>query len=450
MKLTDTAVDRIPIPEKGKAPSWLRDSDHKDAVSGFAIRVTSGGVRTFILNYRTKGGRQRQYTIGSRPSWGCIAARKRAAELRRMVDTGQDPAEIVKTERDAPTMVDLCDSALREHYADVRESTRKNVEAQIDNYIRPAFGARKVKDINREDINALHRKISETAPYQANRVRATLNTLFNIAIGEPRRWQINNNPVKGSRRNEENKRERYLGREDKDELKRFLTALASYPETRAARVPDEKKAVVRKAAEQARDIIFLALVTGARQGEVRAMRWPYYDAKEGRIAGISLTAAIWTKPNSQTKQNKLHDVALSPEAIECLQRLRASAEPDATYVFPGRGGKGFRTQIKNDWEILCRDAGLIDAKTGKRNMRLHDLRHSFASLGANAGLTLQEVGGLLGHSNAATTARYVHLFKDKERSATAKIGKTISSAQSAEIVDHPEKEEKTFNRAGVA
>src|SRR5262249_59216119 len=136
----------------------------------------------------------------------------------------------------------------------------------------------------------------------------------------------------------------------------------------------------------------LLLLTGARSGEVFAATWDQFDLEAGR----------WTKPSSHTKQKKQHVVPLSPEARELLQHIRRGADETQTYVFPSTGKTGHLTTLKKSWRLICKAAGIT-------NLRIHDLRHSYASIAINAGLTLPVIGRLLGHTQTATTARYTHL-----------------------------------------
>jgi integrase len=148
------------------------------------------------------------------------------------------------------------------------------------------------------------------------------------------------------------------------------------------------------------------------------MRWA--DLNEG----------TWTKPASTTKQKKTHTVPLSAPARQLLSELSESAETNAEYVFPGRWG-GYRTEVRRAWRELC-----VAAKI--KGVRIHDLRHSYASQLASSGFSLPVIGALLGHSQPATTARYAHLFDEVTRQATERVGAVIAGSDkpSAEVVPH--------------
>ncbi len=386
-KLTDSIVKNLVSPATGYRIEY--DSD----VKGFGCRITAAGARAFVLNYRTKAGRERRYTIGSFPDWSVSAARAEAKELKQRVDRGEDPMGEVQALRAAPTVADLSQRFTKEHLPKTRESTRKEYAALIDGYIVKSLGSLKVADVTYSDVDALHRKISKHAPYRANRTISLLSKMFELAI----RWDYRtDNPAKGIERNQELKRHRYLSG---DEVGRLSMALAEHRDQVAA------------------NIIRLLLLTGARSAEVRGMRWDELDLKAG----------IWTKPASTTKQKLEHRVPLSAPARQLLSELRGQAREDAEFVFPSFGVKGYRGDMSVDWKDLCKAAGISDA-------RIHDLRHTYASVLASAGLSLPVIGALLGHSQPATPARYAHLFDDPLRAATERVGAIVTGKVTAEVI----------------
>jgi integrase len=386
LKLTDSVVKALPTPLSGNKVHY--DSD----VKGFGARVTAGGARAFILNYRTRTGRERRYTIGSFPDWQTTAARKEAADLKRLIDRGGDPLAGLEAERSAPTMADLCARFEEEHVAKKRATTQEDYRSMIRNDILPALKHKKVAEVDFTDVDALHRRVTKRAPYRANRVLAVLSKMFALAI----KWKMRpDNPTKGIERNPENKRERYVAG---DELARLSAALAEHPD------------------QEASNIVRLLLLTGARRGEVLGARWEQFD----------LTTGVWTKPSAHTKQKKTHRVPLSAPARQLLAELYAAAGEGAEYVFPGRS-EGHRINVKRDWAEVCRAAGLS-------GLRVHDLRHSYASMLASAGLSLPIIGALLGHTQPATTARYAHLFDDPLRAATERVGAIVTGRPIGEIM----------------
>src|SRR5829696_7639661 len=198
-KLTDGIVKALPAPPRGARITY--DTD----VKGFGVRVTAAGARAFILNYRTRLGRERRYTIGTFPDWKSTAARAEAAELKKQIDRGGDPLGEIQAGRETPTVADLCDRFLAEYLPRKPASTQKSYSQQIEAEIRPVLGRLKVAKVSFADVDGLHRTISKRAPYRANRVLALLSRMFSISVRCE--WRTDN-PCKGVERNQEHKRRR--------------------------------------------------------------------------------------------------------------------------------------------------------------------------------------------------------------------------------------------------
>jgi integrase len=357
-RLTDKIVKSLAAPTRGNAITY--DSE----VRGFGARITAAGAVAFILNYRVKSsGLERRYTIGSYPDWSVAAARERAKELKRHVDNGGDPIGEHRTARDAPTMADACEQFLAEYVEKKRPATRAEYTSVIRGTVLPTLGSKKLAAVEHSDIERLHRDVTRRgAPIRANRTVAVLSKIYSQAI----KWNLcTANPCKGIERNLEPRRQRYL---TPDELARLTKALADHPKQRTA------------------DIFRLLLWTGARRGEVLGAAWDQFD----------LAAGVWTKPASNTKQRREHRIPLSKPARQLLTRLRAESG-DSPWVFPG--DDGHRRNVRNAWASICKRARI----TG---LRIHDLRHSYASTLVSAGFSLPTIGALLGHSLPQTTARY--------------------------------------------
>ena len=152
----------------------------------------------------------------------------------------------------------------------------------------------------------------------------------------------------------------------------------------------------------------LALLTGARRGELLAAKWVDFD----------LAAGVWVKPASTTKQKSLHRVALSDVAVRLLLEMRRHS-PDEAWVFPARRG-GHRVTLREPWDAIRAAAGIPD-------VRLHDLRHTFASISASSGASLPLIGAMLGHASPATTHRYAHLLDDPQRAAANRVAEAIGT-----------------------
>src|SRR6516164_9869142 len=384
-RLTDRAVKSVPAPDTGNKVHY------DDLVRGFGIRVTTAGARSFVLDYRRRSDAlQRRVTIGQFPDWSTAAAREEAKRLKREVDGGADPVGEYREARAAATVADLCDRFERDYIPRKRSSTQQSYRQQIAADIRPAFGRMKVAAVSVADVDAWHRKMSTRAPIHANRALAALSRMFSLAI----RWGLrSDNPCKGIERNQEHKRRRYLSA---NELTRLIKALDAYSD------------------QQSAEIIRLLLLTGARRGEALQARW--HD--------INLETGVWSKPGATTKQRTEHRVPLNDAAQRLLLDLRERTPVKSEWVFPTANG-GHSLDVKEAWATLCRRAKISGA-------RVHDLRHTYASVLASAGLSLLIIGQLLGHTNPVTTARYSHLLDDPLRAATQRAGAIITGKPAAE------------------
>jgi integrase len=377
-KLTDALVRKLEVPARGAKITY--DGE----VKGFGVRVTANGAKSFVLNYRTRAGRERRLTIGSWPDWSVGAARDEAKRHKRAIDQGGDPLEEIEAERTAPTMADLA-QRYREDHLPRKRSARDDV-SMIERDVLPALGRIKVANVRHADVEKLHRDVSKRAPYRANRVVSLLSRMFNLSI----RWGWRaDNPARGIERNHEDRPQRFLS---PAEIARLAAVLDGHPERTSA-------ALVR----------FL-LLSGCRFGEAAGATWDQFD----------LEAGVWVKPSAHTKAKREHRVPLSAPARQLLAELRA-ANGDHPHVFPGKDGRPLTT-VKTFWASVCRAANIQGA-------RIHDLRHTHASILASAGLSLPIIGALLGHTHVSTTARYAHLLDDPLREAAERVGAVVAGGK---------------------
>jgi len=383
MHLTDNIIKRLPTPERDNRITF------DGAVKGFGIRITAGGAKTFVLAYR-RDGQQRRYNIGAFGAWNTTQAREEAKRLKRAVDAGGDPSSEREDSRTAPTMVALAERFITDYLPRKRPSTQRVYSQQIKADILPALGTRKVAAVSHADVDRFHHAMRDR-PTHANRTLAVLSKMFSLAAKWG--WRIDN-PCKSVERFGENKRTRYL---TGPELARLSAALAELRDQSAA------------------DAIRLLLLTGARRGELLAAKW----------GDIDLDGRTWIKPASSTKQKLEHRVPLSAPARQLLAEMRARAETE--FLFPAARGGGHRPHINEAWIRLRKTAKL-------GGVRLHDLRHSYASVLASAGMSLPVIGSLLGHATPVTTARYSHLFDDVRREASERAAAILTGKASAEIV----------------
>jgi integrase len=403
-KITKSAVDAL-APSGAEVVLWDQE------VRGFGIRARAGGAKTYILHYRTGSGRAaplRKLTIGKHGSpWTPDMARIEAKRLLGLVASGEDPADRRANERKALTLAELCDLYLAEGATHKKASTLKADVARVAHHIKPLLGQMRVDKVARADIERVLTdvKAGKTAaptPKKGERRRpgsivtggsgvaaqcvALLSTLLAFAVSRGLR---SDNPARGIKKPPVRKMERFLSEE---EIARLAAALA----TESSRTGNPYPAAA----------IRLLLLTGGRRGEILGLRWPHVDFEQRYLR----------LPDSKTGAKVVY---LNPPALEALARLpHVEGNP---YVFPG---KAERTPLGGIDKVWFR----VRALAGLEGVRLHDLRHSFASMGVAGGLSLPIIGALLGHKHPATTGRYAHLSADPVRAANDVIGMRIAAA----------------------
>lgn len=381
-KINETFVKKI-------APQKSNQKIHYDnEVSGFGIRITKAGTKSFILNYHINK-RERRFTIGKFPAWTAAAAREKAKDLRRLVDQGIDPLEERIERREAPTVADLWAEYESVHLPKLAPRSQKDQRGMWTTYILPELSSVAVRDLSSRQTDRLHANITEKTPTRANRVLEVLRTALNLAI----RWGwIEKNPADGFPRNAEHSRERYLTPE---EYELVFAALDKMQNQKAA------------------NAIRLIILTGARRGEVLGLEWEEVDLQRG----------IWNRPPHKSKDRKAKRIPFSSEALVLLNTMHDEAE--SNFLFPTSKGSCM-PDLNRPWRWLKEETGLAD-------IRIHDLRHSFASVLVSNGKTLETIGKLLGHSQYQTTMRYAHLMDDPLRDATNSFSQSASSTISKTI-----------------
>lgn len=385
VRIKDQLVRELDAPAKGNKIVY------DDKISGFGVRVTAAGRRSFILNYYFKG-RERRITIGAYPEWTVLAARKRAEEFRLKIVNGIDPLEEKQSAYAAPTMRELFKRYDVEYLPRLAPRTAADIRSMFAKIILPRLGAKKVEDVTFSDCEALHRMVSKDRPVRANRVHEVLRRGFNLAL----KWGwVTENPAARVERNTEHKRARYLAPE---EIARLVEALDTHPQRTSCAA------------------IKFMLLTGCRRGEALGARWDQFDP----------ALRVWVKPAATTKQRREHRVPLSSMASGVLQERRAARDAlpasdplgQSPFVFSGDEGRAL-VDVKRTWAAVSKVAGL-------GNTRMHDLRHTFASIAVSQGQSLPVIGAMLGHTQPQTTARYAHLFDDSLLNAAEMVGSAIN------------------------
>lgn len=366
-------------------------------IRGFGLRVWASGSRSYFLKYRY-GTAQRWHTIGVHGDpWTVDQARSEAARLKLLVAQGRDPSAEAKEERQAETFDVFADRYLSEvSELHKKPATAHGDRAALAKHIRPKFGKLRVKDIQPSDIDRLSRSMRAT-PYAANRCLALLSHMFTKA----ERWGLrppHSNPCRHAERYQETARDRFL---KPKELKRLGRALSVVE--RADTAPYVVAA------------IRLLIFTGARLNEILTLKWEYVDAD----------ARLLRLPDSKTGAKT---IALAPAALSVLQSLpRQAGNP---YVICGAKEGGHLINLQKPWRRI-RKAALID------DVRIHDLRHSFASVAVANGMSLPVIGAMLGHSQHQTTLRYAHLADDPRLAAAEAVASAIvarMSGNTAQII----------------
>ena len=379
-----------------------------EARKGFGLRVEVSGLKSFIVRYRAAGGGRnapaREMVIGRYDTWKADDARKEAGKIFNRVDAGQDPASDRNRKRTELTMSGLCELYLKEGTTNKKASTLAIDKGRIEHHIVPLLGKRLVSEVDSRDIKRFMqdvakgktkadiktkfrgRAIVEGGKGTAARTVGLLGGIFTFAIEEKMRAD---NPVRGVKRFADNKGERFLSANE----------LASLGEA-------IRQVEAQGANKFAIAIIRLLTFTGARKSEITKLKWQEVDFDRSclRLADSKSGAKV---------------VPLGPPALAVLSGLIQSDE--SQFVFPAEsGGLAFQGTEKV-WRKLRLAAGL----TG---LRIHDLRHSFASAGLLAGDNLAIIGKLLGHADVKTTARYAHLSDDPVKQAANRISNSIAAA----------------------
>ena len=355
--------------KKAKAGDILKDRD----IKGLHLRCFEQS-KGFYLYYRTKAGIQRKPKLGDYGSITLAQARRVAKDMLGQVAGGGDPSKNFADARAEPTVQELWDEIWKRHYSKKKAGAQS--EASYNTHVKAKLGGKRLSEVRHIDIVDLHTEISKTAPVMANRVVALLSKMFNFAI-RPLEWTTTN-PAKGTERNKERKRRRYMQGEEAGRIAEIL----------------HRESVANP---QSVAFLYLLILTGARKGEIAKAKW-------SMIAGNRIV--ITEHKTDGTGEDRL--INLPPAALEVLARLPKTSGTITGILSP-----------KKFWDRVRVEAGCPD-------LRMHDLRHSFASAAISAGLGLAQIGELLGHRSAQTTMRYAHLMEEAANAAVTATADVIA------------------------
>jgi integrase len=407
-RISKRSVDALTC-GRGKDRELLWDA----ALAGFGVAAFPSGKKVYVAQFR-KDGRSRRIAIGDHGRLTPDEARSEAKKLLGAIEAGNDPIEDRRKARAMRTFREVADEFMRLHVAPMRKGrTRGEYQALLRNRILPTIGNMRMADIRRADVARMHTRMSD-APYSANRSLALISSIWNWAA---RRDEVgfNDNPCRGVQRNPESGRQRFLTTGELARLGDALTLAETeglpwqVDETRpkAKHVPKNKRKTHADPFSVA--AIRLLIFTGARLREILHAQWQQVDFGRGIIH----------LPDSKTGKKPIYLSAATQAVLSSLPRTEGNP-----HVIPGLKPGSARSDLKRPWAAITKAAGL-------EGLRIHDLRHTFASFGAGASLGLPIIGKLLGHTQPSTTQRYAHLDADPMRRAVETIGATIAAAMGA-------------------
>jgi integrase len=380
-KLTKRVVDAA----EGRAREYfIWDED----LPGFGLRILPSGRKRYIIQYRA-GRRSRRISLGPSTVLTCEQARGRAITIIAVTKNGEDPAARRAADRRAITVKELVERFEKEHIdLRLKPSTAKGYKRMLERFVIPRLGNHRVNEVTRADVAQLHHDLRHIA-YDANRCLEMISKMFNLA----EMWGLRpdgSNPRKHIKKYPEEKRERFLSAA---ELRRVGEVLREM-EQEGIELPSAIAAVR------------LLILTGCRLGEIMTLKWEHVD-----IRGKALRL-----PDSKTGAKVVHLGQPAAEVLEKIERVEKNP-----WVIVGTKPGARLTDLQPFWQRARARAGLKD-------VRIHDLRHTFASTAVAAGQGLPMIGKLLGHTQVQTTARYAHLAADPVKEAVNRVASDLARA----------------------
>ena len=384
VKLTQQIIDNELHCPDGKTSIELCDR-------GLYVEVRSScpGQGTYYLRYKDSTGKTCHQKIGRTTDIDLADARKKAKQLKAEIALGANPRGEAKAQKEVPTLDSFFDQQYLPHIRVHKRSWKRDVELYAR--LRPVFGGQRLNQISRQRMQQFHASLVETdglQPATADHVMKVARRMLNLAI----EWQVLTGPNVLSRIklfNPDNRVDRHL---NSAQLARLMAVLESDP--------NRTSSLAAK---------FL-LATGCRLNEALSAKWSQVDRANG----------TWSIPAANSKSRRIRSVPLSRTACDVLDQLQTEGVYDYLFV-NRRTGKRF-VSIAKSWLRVREKAGLP-------NVRLHDLRHTFASLLINAGETLYVVKHVLGHSDTRVTERYAHLSQASQKKAANAASLAIEDAK---------------------
>ena len=381
LTLSNRAVEKLTVE---------RDTVFWDGeLTGFGVRVYPSGGKVYVAQARGPSGPKR-VTVGRHGVLGAEQARRRAALVIARVKAGEPPVPepLAVKQGTGPTVGELAERFLKE-YAAVRykPGTLAWTRTVVGRYIVPEFGKLALATVERTQVRELHHRLSH-APSIANMVVRTLSLMYRLAED----WGLvpeGCNPCRSVVKYPQRRRERFLTDEEFTKLGQVL----------------DEAATEGGASPAAVSAIRLLMLTGCRKSEILTLRWEH----------VALDAGELRLPETKTGARV---ISLPPMAVKLLAGL--PRDPDSPWVIPGRHPGTHLRDLTDAWKVIRTRAGLDD-------VRIHDLRHSFASRALAIGESLPMIGKLLGHSQVETTARYAHLARDTVHDSAARVAESLAT-----------------------
>jgi len=375
LRLTKRAVDALAVEEKD-AVFWDRE------LAGFGVRVYPTGRKVYVVQSRGPGGPKRK-ALGRHGEISCEEARKSAAALIDGIKRGEVPAPDAQL-----TVAELAERFMRVHVsAHCKPATAASYGSTLEKHVVPSLGGKGIGEVTGGDVMAVHHRMRET-PMAADIAVDVLSRMYVLAEA----WGLatpGNNPCRAVRRYRRRPRERFL---TPDEFRRLGRAMREVEAEGSAR-PETLLA------------LRLLMLTGCRKSEILELRWDDVD----------LTAGELRLQDAKSGPRMVH---LTAPALLVLGQVPRT--PGEARVFPGREGRSHKPYFDLLWRRVRARAGLED-------VRVHDLRHSYASRALALGEGLPTIAKLLGHAGISTTSRYAHLMREAEKTAAARVGESIGA-----------------------
>ena len=380
--LSKRIVDALPVSDR-EIVYWDRK------LPGFGVRVHPSGSKVYMVHKRS-GGKSRRVTIGRHGVWSPEAARREAGGIIARLEKGEKPGRPGADSPSAtgPMIAELAEQYMTNHVAvRCKPTTARSCRHILDKYLLPQFGARRLGEITPDEVGTLHYRLRET-PIMANQVISLFSRLFHKAAASGDA-PAGGNPCRFIKKYPTRSRERFLSEKEFERLGAVLRDLET-----ARRISRSAAAALR-----------LLMLTGCRRNEILTLRWEHVDLEhdELRLADAKTGARA---------------VPLAPTARQVLAGLPRKS--DSPWVFPGREPGTRMGNLNVSWQVVRKEAGLED-------VRIHDLRHSFASRALALGESLPMIGKLLGHRQVQTTARYAHLARHSVKAAAARVEDSLAT-----------------------